>query len=453
MRHRTFTALTCSLLSTSLAFVLVACPGGSGGGFGGLFDDHTPVDEDYDRLSPALRVQGAFEDECSEQEDTETPLYQNKLQFARALCLCGNLEEVGNAIQTRSYSQTWGSDEKLASVGINGSLEVVGNIHVEGNLDVAGGLDGVGNLVVEGDLISGGHVDLVASWNVLGNAWVAGDLDAVGSLNILEDLYINGDVSAVGSVEYKNLRKGFRYKEAPCGCGPGETIDVAARVRQNSADNDNDLLPSGIGADTLRLPSGQYYVENPGDLVGTREILVEGRAALFIDGDLDTVGSLNIKLEPGAELEMWVAGSIKTVGNLQFASQQDARARAFKLYMGGRGSTLINVGNAEFFGSIYAPETDIEYVGNLQVHGSLFANNLTGTGNLTLYYDTDIMAPAPCIDQNPEPVDQECQSDSDCTGDMICDTLTKACIPEPECLSDAECGGNSACVDRECVFF
>src|SRR5690606_9623300 len=104
---------------------------------------------------------------------------------------------------------------------------------------------------------------------------------------------------------------------------------------------------------------------------GNRAIRVKGHARVFVDGDIETVGNFDLEVDEGAELELWVAGTIETVGNIRVAAGSGDRPRAFKLFMGGRGSTLVNVGSASFVGAIYAPEVDIEYVGNLDVVGSL----------------------------------------------------------------------------------
>ena len=377
-------------LITSLACV--------GGGLGAL-DGFDAVDEDFSRPSPTVTTQSALASSCDDSDAEEgDPLYQRDVVFEHALCLCGSLEEVGNGLTTSSRSHLLGGDPDQGHVGINGSAEVVGNFTVGGTLDVAQGLEGVGSLNVGGDLISGRDVDVVGDWGVGGDAWIDGDLSGVGTMNINGDLYLTGGLDTVGPTRYTQGRRGFRYRGAPCGCGANQIIDVAAEVAARRADNNNAALPDTIGAVNMTLTSGEYFVSNPGALVGSAKLTIQGRVAIFVEGDFDSVGNLNIQLAENAELELWVSGTINNVGNLSIDVASADRPRAFKLYMGGAGAALVNVGNATLVGAVYAPEVDIEYVGNLTVHGSVFARNLKGTGNLNIVHDTDLPAPDACAD-------------------------------------------------------
>ncbi|OIP32057.1 MAG: hypothetical protein AUK47_21270 [Deltaproteobacteria bacterium CG2_30_63_29] len=364
-------------------------------GTGGLFGNFDPVDEDFSRPRPLITAEGALMEEC---KDT-TPLLRQDEVFAHALCLCGDMQEVGQGLVTRSSSTLLGSDPDRGHVGINGSIQVVGNFDVDGTLDVAHGLSGVGSVAIGGDLITNGDVEVTGSWDVGRDVWVAGDLQGVGSISIGRDLYLTGDLNTVGSVDYKVGHLGFAYNGGPCGCGSSEIIDVAGEVAAHQSANDNAKIPSTTGNTELLLENGEFYFEGPAQLVGSSSVVIRGRAKVFVQGDLEAVGTLNFLVEEGAELELWVSGTVSTVGNLSFVTSSDERPRAFKLFMGGVGSSLVNVGNALFTGSVYAPQVDIEYVGNLEVHGSLFANNLSGTGNLTVTYDSDVVAPAACHDE------------------------------------------------------
>lgn len=364
---------------------------GNGFGLVGGFDAETT---DFDRPSPQTSTEGALTRSC-EADDAQAV----NVPLEHALCLCGDLQDVGQGLVTRSHSTAYGADGGQAHVGINGGVEVVGNFDVGGTMNVAGGVEGVGHLRVGHDLLSGDNVEVTGSWTVGRDAWIDGDLKGVGNLEVERDLYLTGDLSAVGKVKYNSGHRGFRYLSAPCGCGAEQIIDVAAEIAARRDRNDNTKIPGGTGAARIVLEDGEFYYADASPLIGARSIEIRGRVDLFVDGDIETVGNLKIELSQGAELRLWVSGKIKTVGNLKFTAG-DERPRAFQLYMGGRGAAVMNVGNSEFVGSIYAPEVDIEYVGSLKVRGSLFANNLRGTGNLTIDYDTDIVAPDACADEH-----------------------------------------------------
>lgn len=364
-----------------------------------------PVDEDYTRPEPALSLRGAaLERRCEESDEppvieTPTPLLQAKTTaFGHALCLCGDLAEVGQGLVTRSRSTLAGADPGRGHVGVNGRVSVVGDFAIEGTLDVARGLQGVGDVTVAGDFVTGADVSLTGTWRVGRDAWISGDLESVGNLTIGHDLYLGGRLAAVGDVSFAQGHRGFAYTSPPCGCSAGALIDVAAEVAARREVNDNGTLPGGVGASDLVFDSGEFYFSSAEPLVGARSITVRGRTAIYLDGDLETVGDLDISVEPTAELELWIAGKVSTVGNLRFAATED-RPRAFKLFMGGTGASIMNVGSASFVGAIYAPSVDIEFVGDLEVHGSLFARSIEGTGRLTIVHDTDLTTPQECADR------------------------------------------------------
>ena len=389
-------------------------------------------------------------DEAPAQEDTV---------FGHALCLCGALEDVGQGLRTRSFSRTFGDNPGQGHVGINGPMDVIGYARIGGDLDVGGRVGGIGKITTEGDFQSGGELGGIGSYGVFGDARVNGNVGGLGYVHIRGDLYTNGAVQTLGYVDYGTLGGSFSYDPSytPCGCSDRDIIDVPAEVARARSRNDNGLLPNGgIGAREVTLAAGDYHFSTADALLGAGRIDIEGRVRLYVDGDIDSLGHLELNLAPHAELELWVAGSVRTIGNIRFAREEDARARAFKLYVGGPDAAVLQVGNARFFGAIYAPRADIGFVGNLQVFGAVIANNIRGAGNLDIFYDTDLTVPDDCADDYPDPVDDpECKDDDQCADGSVCDELTHDCVDEPDndCVEDSDCGGPDRCIDGVCVVF
>src|SRR5262249_28659111 len=114
--------------------------------------------------------------------------------------------------------------------------------------------------------------------------------------------------------------------------------------------------------------------------------------ALYIDGDLDSIGAERIKLSPGAQLDLYVSGTVRTIGYLNAGDA--ANPSAFRLYIGSGDRLTLSVGYQKFAGSIYAPKATIAYVGDTIVEGGLFANNLVGVGLLTIAAASPV-APSP----------------------------------------------------------
>ena len=224
--------LKLSFLFTFCVLSCAACEGLDGLGGMSSFD---PVDEDYARQSPALSVAGPVIDACEErQEDVRLQLQPEEEVFSHALCLCGDLKNVGSGLTTRSTSALRGEAGGMGHVGVNGSLDLVGDFDVDGDLDVANGIDGVGSLNVGERLIIGTGVDLTGHWEVGGEAWIDGDLDVVGTMNIGGDLYLTGAYDVVGTVTYDQGRQGFTYRGQPCACDAQDLLDVSGTVRRQS---------------------------------------------------------------------------------------------------------------------------------------------------------------------------------------------------------------------------
>jgi hypothetical protein len=461
---RTLNALLalCLLASTGCADVQPAQPGDSGdpnqpgagqtGDTPGTGGDDSPVPGPGGDPGQADEGGDGFETLCDEE------VAQEDAVFGHALCLCGALEDVGQGLRTRSFSRTFGQDPGHGHVGINGQMDVIGYARVGGDLDVGGRVGGIGKITTEGDFQSGGELGGIGAYAVFGDARVNGNVGGLGYVKILGDLYTNGAVQTLGYVDYNTLGGSFSYDASytPCGCSASEIIDVAAEVAAAGRRNDNGLLPNGgIGAREVVLREGDYYFQTADALIGAGRIDIEGRVRLFVDGDIDSLGHLELNLAQYAELELWVAGSVRTIGNIRFAREEDARARAFKLYVGGPDATVLQVGNARFFGAIYAPQADIGFVGNLQVFGAVVANNIRGAGNLDIFYDTDITVSDDCVDEHPDPADDpECKDDDQCADGSICDEVTHDCVDDPdesECEDDAGCVGRDICIEGECI--
>lgn len=74
---------------------------------------------------------------------------------------------------------------------------------------------------------------------------------------------------------------------------------------------------------------------------------------LYVDGDMSATSGLNINLDPGAELNLFVAGSLTTQGAANFGSE--ATPSKVRTYVGG--NRHVGLGSATTFGgNLYAPQ-------------------------------------------------------------------------------------------------
>jgi hypothetical protein len=308
-----------------------------------------------------------------------------------AVCLCGDLDNVG----TLNVLRGPGGDGVCA---VNGYTNLVSDTLIEGDLVSYEGLDSVSAAQIDGDLRSAGDVSLV------GTLFVGRDLFAGGIVDMVGDLSVGGLVRAKGGVEVigdQTIGGLGDYADSgiPCPCDASTFFDVGLAVQDAKTHNDNaaaGLDPAGIdevGDRTISLGTGRYYLGNV-DTVGKTIFVIAGNVALFIDGSLDAVGDETFQIDEGGSLDIYVAGSVDTVGNLLMGDV----AKPFRLLIGGEEPVLVSVGDQVFHGEIYAPNTTIDFVGNTTVVGSLFAKSLDSVGELKVIYGVPMPTdPDTCI--------------------------------------------------------
>ncbi|GMU63002.1 MAG: hypothetical protein AMXMBFR34_47650 [Myxococcaceae bacterium] len=298
-----------------------------------------------------------------------------------ALCLCEDLHLVGRGVLVTS------SDPLDAPVGVNGVTHVVGQTHFVSGLVSWGGISGTGDLTVGLDAVTPQSVSVVGTTRIGGDLVVGGDLDSVGTLEVDGLTRVSGHVSVVGS--RSSLRAaGYQAPAAPpCGCDPSSFLDVAGLVAAARASNDNARIGlegvDHVGELTLTLDGGRFFLSGLRS-VGRLALTVTKPSALYIDGDLETVGDDRLSVEEGASLDLYVNGRLENVG--RWTVSDSTKAGVVRLYIGGKDAMVQSVGQHDFVGAVYAPEAPVELVGDTSFRGALFAKSLSGVGELTVDY-------------------------------------------------------------------
>lgn len=302
-----------------------------------------------------------------------------------ALCLCGNLDQVGD------FDVRKGPGSASASIGVNGTTSLVDKASFAGGLYSYGGFDAVASAVVQGELVSAGHVSWVGDLSVGGDLVAGAGLDGVGDLSVDGAVRVQGSVDVVGDQRVGSWGSYPGDVAPPCACPGTSWFDVAQAVEDARSDNDNAVAGlDAVGDTELHLPSGRYFFDGLSS-VGNLRIVADGNVAIFVAGGLDTVGNDQFAIADGATLDLYVAGSVSTVGNVAFGSAE--RADAFRLLVGGSDTLLVNVGNAVFYGEIYAPTASIDFVGDTEIHGALLGYDLSGVGSLMVESGDPIETP------------------------------------------------------------
>ena len=300
---------------------------------------------------------------------------QPPLGFPGTLCTCDDLTFPG------AFQAVAALDGTPARVGVNGITHFDGAAQIEGDAIFHSGLEANAAFEVQGDSATVGHVALAGAAHVGGDLDIGGDLTGYGFLDVDGKLGVAGDQSLLG-LGLVGSYGPYVAPARPCACDPQDLIDIVGKVEQARQVNDNGAigLPldlQGIGLAHVELPTGSYYVENL-EVIGLLSLEVTGHVELHVGDSIRFIGADFLQIDPGGSLALYVAGSVETMGHVVTGNPDDAGA--FTLYVGGTGSTLLDIGNQVFHGSIYAPTTEFEMLGNTHVRGSMFVKSLYTPG-------------------------------------------------------------------------
>ena len=339
-------------------------------------------------------------------DDVQPPEECDPGMFKYAACLCGNLDKVGYGLSSSTTEGFGVGHDKPSNatshVGINGMVESVGALKVDGNLDIGGAIDSRAHMLIKRNLRVNGDISHRGRFYVEKDANLGGGLSGNGNFEVLGELNLGGEANWRGSLTCDNVTPNVPFSmPLPCACGANEIIDVAAEVANNSNAQPIDLTSDKDDAQIV-LTTGKYYSSDGAFLAGERSLRIEGLVELYIAGDVEILGHGVIDLPENSELDLYIAGSVHKVGKMVDAAhphEGEIINRALRLYMGGSETQLLDTtGQMVFQGFIYAPTVDIHYTGNVVIIGAIFVNNLVGNGHFVVVHDG-------CVDPEPEDPD------------------------------------------------
>ena len=378
-----------------------------------------------------------------------------QVTFRWALCACGDVGP-GDVLKTDAFNSAFGpyaDGGPGGSVGANGGFQS-GSLFDIGGTAWFGGDAGMGfgssgnrvgaDLLINGPLANGGDLQVV------GDAWINGSASGPtaigGTLHVPTVGSVGAGVQADGGVVV-----GAVFVPPPCDCAAGQLIDVAAIVLDGQAHNDNasigldpDALNSAgagyAGAQRLDLPCGRYYLSaiHAGSAV---TIAVHGRTAIFVGGNVDMGSPFSVTIDPQAEVDFFIGGTINSGANVSFGSTEvPAQSR---VYVAGNamslgGSSIVIAGN------FYLPYASFSNGNPMDLYGSMFSGSYGG-GPVTIHYDTAVLssgqecgadAGTPCTScrdcSNQACIAGSCgacQSNLDCCSPLICSRTVGRCVP------------------------
>lgn len=417
-----------------------ASPAASGGGQGGSSVDCPP---DRATISVPL-ADGGPKIRCS--------AWAARRSFTNAVCSCGDLT-VRGALVTDAFDSSQsevGSGRGAAAVGVNGAYRGADYVRVDGSFTVASdaALDSPGGLDVAGDLRLAGDTSAAGPILVSRDAWLGGETSTLSVANIGRDLHLTENAALqalVPAVVGGETQRGPFEAPLPCSCAADDALDIAGIVAGTLGDNDNALIglePEALldvaSPTELGLRCGRFALRGVSGRAPI-SLRVSGRVSLVVEGDVLVPPGFSLVLEPGAQLDWFISGSLSLNLDTQIGDKE--RAAAVRVYVLGS-QEIVLPGTELVTMNVYAPRArvTVEALGN--VYGAVFAGSVASRALLFTHYDRAVLH---ADDTCASPAAQDCRSCDECSAGSTC--RAGACTA---CVSDADCCFPLACEQGRC---
>ena len=352
--------------------------------------------------------------------------------FRRALCTCTDALLGGALIVDALDSERGlGTETGLgAELGVNTQWLSSGPVAVRGGLSVAGSNAlpiSIAPFSLEGSLHTGGDLVISAAAARIGRElWVRGEI-----LAVVADATIEGDVyqppgraGPTGvTIGGKTHRQDFDV-DPPCACGDrGPDLHTAISWgRARAADDDlgvpADALYETATRGRLELPCGRIAFAG-GSMLQSPLVSVNGRSAVYIDGDLTILASFVPDFGSEGELDLFVSGNLSIAAGVHVGSVD--KPGALRIYVAGDGDLFV-VQPSRLAAGLFAPGASLFTGGLVEVYGALFVEAAYTGGDLHVHYDRALLRPRrtgpgeACV----ETTAANCKSDGDCPVPFVC---------------------------------
>jgi hypothetical protein len=240
---------------------------------------------------------------------------------------------------------------------------------------------------------------------------------------------------------------------------------VAAIVAAHRPPN-NDNAAIGLNASVfespgsplrLDLPCGVYYLTKIATSTALT-IAAHGRTALFIDGDVVPSAPIAFVLDPTAELDVFVAGTMKASQTLVIGSPNyPALSRT---YVGGIDKLSFSQ-DIRLGGELYAASSSlVDWSASNEIYGSVFAGNFKASQVTKIHYDRGVLTAGtvcPPTGGGGTSGDGGAGSGDGGTGASGCisckDCGNQACVQGAcgACSSSADCCAPLGCQNGKCM--
>jgi hypothetical protein len=358
--------------------------------------------------------------------------------FTWALCSCSGVN-ASQTLLTDAYDSTKGP---YAPGGVGGGVGLDGDWTSSQTADVGGtlwsaaskGLVASSPMTVRQELHAGASVT-VQMCTVQSDAYVVGD--ATGPLTVDKVLYQTPGAARTSVTAGSVVPKAVTVPP-PCDCSKSAILPIAATVASKKTANDNaaigldpGLLVGGSPPQRVDLPCGEYYLTGIASPIAVT-IVAHGHTALYVDGDIVTSSPLTITLDPTAELDLFVAGTLKASQTLAIGSPNyPALSRT---YVGGT-MPLVVSDNVRLATNLYDATAQVSWSAPVEVYGSIFAGDFKASQTVKIHYDGAVIGAG----QSCPPPTGGCNSCKDCGNQACVNGSCGACNDSSDCCAPLFC--------------
>jgi len=177
---------------------------------------------------------------------------------------------------------------------------------------------------------------------------------------------------------------------------------------------------------------------------------VHGRTALYVEGDVSASSSLAFTLEPDAELDLFVGGTLVASDTFVFGSPNyPALSRA---YVAGTAKIALS-SDIRLGGELYAPNSEqVVWSAKNDIYGSVFAGSFRASDVTNIHYDRAVLRAGDTCGGGGEGGGggSQCGSCQDCHNQACKNGVCGDCATDSDCCSPLVCIAGS-CVPQEVV--
>jgi hypothetical protein len=382
--------------------------------------------------------------------------------FTWALCSCKDVAATG-VLLLDGYDSTKGPympGGLGAGLGADGLLNSSAEVDIWGPMWTAStqGFTSSPMIDVKQETRINGRVDGSSAQKFEANMFANGNVSTSDTLSITGTLTIPAGATVSGGVTDGALVHAPVSVAPPCDCAPSHLLPISAWVAAAAVKNDNasiglspTALSGGTGPTHIDLPCGVYYLKG----IATSNavtIAAHGNTALFVDGDISPTAGLSLVLDPTAQFDVVVKGTISTSSPMIIGSPNyPALSRT---YIGSpNGSTFSDMWQVG--GEVYAAYGQVNFSAALTMYGSIFAGAFSASDDAKIHYDRAVASGGLCTLTSSSSSSSSTSTSSGGSGCSTCkDCGNQACNSGVcgACTDSSQCCAPLMCVNGSCQF-